>query len=77
MRLLVKVADVSGILRWSQRLLLSVAFLALGYCGFVMLDSWKFQRSELREFDRIVSVAPPVVSERLRSAGSGCPDRPH
>jgi sortase A len=65
-RLLVKVADVSGILRWSQRLLLSGAFLALAYCGFVVLDSWMFQRGELREFTRIVNVEPPVV---LRDSG--------
>jgi len=61
-RLLVKVADVRGVLRWSQRLLWSGAFLALAYCGFVMLDSWTFQRSELSEFTRILSVGPPVVS---------------
>jgi sortase A len=61
-RLLVRVAEVGGILRWSQRLLLSVAFLSLGYCGFVMLGSWTFQRGELREFKRIVSVGPTVVS---------------
>jgi sortase A len=60
-RLLVKVADVRGILRWSQRLLLGGAFLALSYCCFVMLDSWTFQRGELREFDRILSVGPPAV----------------
>jgi sortase A len=63
-RLLVRVAAVSDILKWSQRVLLSVAFLSLGYCGFVTFDAWKFQRVELREFNRSVSVAPPVVSMR-------------
>ncbi len=57
MRLRVKVADVSRILRWSQRLLLGGACLALAYCGFVMLDSWRFQRGELRELSRIPAVA--------------------
>ena len=61
MRLLIKTADVSGILRWSQRLLLAVAVVALAYCGFAMLDSWMFQRRELREFDRIVKAAPSVM----------------
>ena len=60
MRLLVRVADVSVILRWSQRLLLSVASLLLGYCGFVMLDSWTFQRNELSEFNRARSVSLPL-----------------
>ena len=61
MRLLIKTADVSRILRWSQRLLLGVAFVALAYCGFAVLDSWMFQRRELREFDRIVRAATPVL----------------
>ncbi|MEO8594619.1 MAG: class D sortase [Candidatus Solibacter sp.] len=61
MRPLVRVAAVNGILKWSRRLLLSVGLLLLGYCAFVMLDSWAFQRSELREFNRVVSVGPPVV----------------
>ena len=43
-------------------MLLSAAFLTLGYCGFVTLGSWMFQRGELREFNRIVSVGPAVVS---------------
>jgi sortase A len=60
-RLLIKTADVSGILRWSQRLLLGVAFVALAYCGFTVLDSWMFQRRELREFDRVVNTATPVM----------------
>lgn len=60
MKLVVRVADVSGILRWCQRLLLSGAFVALGYCGFMMLDSWTFQRGELREFNRVRSVSSPV-----------------
>ena len=47
-------------------MLLSAAFLTLGYCGFVTLGSWMFQRGELREFNRIVSVEPAVV---LRTPG--------
>jgi sortase A len=61
-RLLIKTADVSRILRWSQRLLLGVAFAALAYCGFAALDSWMFQRRELRELDRLVKTATPVTS---------------
>jgi sortase A len=69
-RLLVRVADVSGILRWSQRLLLSVALLSLGYCGFVTLDSWTFQRNELSEFNRILSDGPPVLSRASDPRGA-------
>ena len=62
MRLRVKAAAVSRVLRWSQQLLLVGAIVALAYCGFIVLDSWIFQRRELREFDRIVTAAPPAVS---------------
>jgi sortase A len=61
MRLFVKVASVSRILKWSQRLMGSGAIVALAYCGCVMLDSWRFQQRELREFDRIVKVARPAI----------------
>lgn len=67
MRLLVKVAEVRRLLRWGQGLLLTGAVLALVYCGFVMLDSWRFQRGELREFNRIRSVAPPVAADGPRA----------
>jgi sortase A len=52
-------------------LLLSVAFLSLGYCGLVMMGSWTFQRGELREFNRILSVGPPVL---LRDSGPPAAD---
>jgi len=61
-KLRIKIAAVSALLKWSQRLLLSGAIVALAYCGFVMLDSWTFQRREFREFDRTVKARPPVVS---------------
>jgi sortase A len=57
-----RVAEVRGLLKWSQRLLLSGAFVTLAYCAFVTLESWRFQRAELREFDRIMKVALPAVS---------------
>ncbi len=63
MKLRVKVARLSGVLKWGQRVLAGAAFVALAYCGLVMSNSWLFQRRELRELDRIMKVAPPVASE--------------
>jgi sortase A len=34
----------SGMLRWAQRFLFSSAILMLGYCAFVLADTWTFQR---------------------------------
>jgi sortase A len=40
-------------LRWSQRVLYTVAAGILSYCGFVLADTWIFQRQAGREFDRM------------------------
>ena len=63
MRLRVQRSSVHGILRWSQRTLLSCAVLALGYCGSVAFDSWSFQRSEGRELKRIQNLGRPAVPD--------------
>jgi sortase A len=62
-------APVLRILRWSQRSLLAIAVLTLGYCGYVVVDAWSFQRTEQRQFallrvDRIAAhgATPPPVS---------------
>ena len=58
----VKIAAVGVALKWSQRLLLGGALVALGYCGFVLVDSWRFQLAQLREFSRLVTVKPPLAA---------------
>jgi sortase A len=58
----VKIAAVGVALKWSQRLLLGGALVALGYCGFVLVDSWRFQLAQLREFSRLVTVTPPLAA---------------
>jgi sortase A len=40
------------ILVWIQRTLFTGAILMLGYCGFVMADTWMFQREASRELLR-------------------------
>jgi len=40
------------ILRWTQRLLFAGAALALGYCGFVLVDAWIFQKRASQELER-------------------------
>ncbi len=50
MRVIVAREPVLRILRWSQRSLAVIAVLTLGYCGYVAVDSWSFQRTEQRHF---------------------------
>jgi len=40
------------LLKWTQRTMLVAAVSMLGYSGYVLADTWSFQRAELREFDR-------------------------
>lgn len=42
-------------LRWAHRALFAGGVLALGYCGFVLIDSWIFQRRASEELERRLS----------------------
>jgi sortase A len=52
MRVAVSRKSIRRILRWSQAALLAAAAGMLGYCGFVLADTWIFQRQASRMFDR-------------------------
>jgi sortase A len=41
-------------LRWVQRALFAIAFVAFSYCAYVMTESWIFQREETRNLERLV-----------------------
>jgi sortase A len=53
MRLVVAKEPLRRILKWSQRALFACGVLLLGYCGFVLVDGWIFQRRESRELERL------------------------
>lgn len=55
MRLVVTRASLSRILRWTRRALLAAAVAMLGYCGFVLADSWLFQQRERRRLEQLLS----------------------
>ena len=59
MKLAVPQKSVSGLLRWSQAILLAAAAGLLGYCAFVLADTWSFQRQASRAFERQLQPAPP------------------
>lgn len=44
MRLLLTRSSLRQVLRWTQHILLACAVSMLGYCGFVLLDGWVFQK---------------------------------
>lgn len=57
--------SIRRILEWSQSALIAIAAGMLGYCGFVVADTWIFERQAIRVFDRAhlqpASLAGPGV----------------
>jgi sortase A len=64
MRLVVAKESVRWVVQWAQRLLFVCAILTLGYCGFVLVDAWIFQRQETRNLERLLH------NERAASEGT-------
>ena len=73
MRVLVQKAPLRRTLQWTQRVFLCAAILFLGYCGFVLADSWMFQRGEGRQFERLLAdgrkPASPLLSAPAATSG--------
>lgn len=54
MKRVVAGAPLRRILKWAQRALFACAVLLLGYCGFVVVDAWMFQRREAGDIERVL-----------------------
>jgi sortase A len=54
LRILVKSRSARRTLRWAQVGLFSAAILMLGYCGFVLVDTWIFQVRESVALEQFV-----------------------
>jgi len=55
------------LLRWTRWLLIASAVSLLAYCGFVLVDTWIFQRAEDRQLESLV--AQSGNASALRPAG--------
>jgi sortase A len=53
-RITVKKGTLGALLRSGQWTLGAAAVLMLGYCGFVLADSWMFQNRERRQLDQLL-----------------------
>jgi len=56
---------MQSVLRWTQRGLFAVGLLLLGYCVFVLADSWSFQMRQSRTLDSQTRQAEPKRGVRL------------
>jgi sortase A len=50
-RLMVTKKSIRRLLCWGQRVFFSGAVLALGYCGFILVDTWIFQNRASRDLE--------------------------
>ena len=55
MRIVIRKQPLRRILRWTQIALLAGAAAMLSWCGFVLMDTWTFQRSERRQLERLLA----------------------
>jgi len=62
MRIVIMRKPLARILKWGQRVFSVCAVLALGYCGFVLMDTWTFQNRESRDLER-------QLNEQSRASG--------
>jgi len=68
MRLVTKKAPLRRMLRWVQHVLFACAVLLLGYYGFVLVDTWVFQRQQGRDLERLLHT-DRATSTRTTQAG--------
>jgi sortase A len=57
-------------LLWSGRVLFAAAVSMLGYCGFVLVDTWMFQSAERRQLGQLLTL-PPSARTSLPVASGG------
>jgi sortase A len=58
MKIVIKTAPPVRVLKWAQGGLFMGAILLLGYCAFVVLDTWIFQKQETAALEKF---APPAL----------------
>jgi sortase A len=70
-KLIVARKPLQRILRCSQRSLFVIAVSMLAWCGYVLVDTWSFQRTEQRQFEalRVDRIATPGAIPPPASGG--------
>ncbi len=53
MKVVVGKTTLRQVLKWAQGGLFAAGILILGYCGFVLLDTWRFERAETQSLERL------------------------
>jgi sortase A len=69
MRIVVRGKSPRGSLGWLQGALLALGVVLLGYCAFVVVDTWVFQARESAELERFVPERPAAGNPALPEIG--------
>jgi len=74
MKVLVRNASLGPILKWAQRGLFSAAALMLGFCTFVVADTWIFQHREQETLERLQTGSSGALQSLPGQPGNIGPD---
>ena len=69
MRIFIRATLPQLVLLWAQRTLFAGAILMLGYCAFVLVDTWVFQRQESAALEQFVPASPAAANVTLPAVG--------
>ena len=76
MRMVVAKKSIRQMLQWTQRLLFVCGFSLLGYCGFVVVEAWMFQRQANQELEQRLHAERAVHAAATREAPQDVPKAP-
>src|SRR5688572_1637101 len=76
MRMVVAKKSIRQMLQWTQRLLFVCGFSLLGYCGFVVVEAWMFQRQANQELEQRLNAERAVHAAATREAPQDVPKAP-
>jgi sortase A len=74
MKILIRGNSPRRVLRWTERTLFAAAFVLLGYGGYVLVDTWIFQRQESAALERFVPEQSPEKNAESVAASAIGPD---
>ena len=69
MNVLLRRTAIRLVLRWGQRLLFASAIVTLGYCAFVLVDTWRFQHRERQSLKQQIQTQPAASREAVPAIG--------
>ena len=69
MKIFIRTASLKQIAGPTERILFACAVLLLGYCGYVVMDAWKFQHRQMQGLDRALSSSPASASPAAAAIG--------